>query len=107
MTQVYDAIIIGGGHNGLTCGAYLARAGLKTLVLERRHVIGGAAVSEEIIRGFTFSVFSYLMSLLHPKVIRELELRQHGFEVLPASDMFGPLPDGDHIIFSDSIEKTQ
>ncbi len=107
MTQVFDAIIIGGGHNGLTCGAYLARAGLKTLVLERRHIIGGAAVSEEIIPGFTFSVFSYLMSLLHPKVIRELELRQHGFEVLPASDMFGPLPDGDHIIFSDSIEKTQ
>jgi phytoene dehydrogenase-like protein len=56
MSQRYDAITIGGGHNGLTCGAYLAKAGLKTLVLERRHVIGGAAVSEEIVPGFSFSV---------------------------------------------------
>jgi phytoene dehydrogenase-like protein len=107
MAETYDAVIVGGGHNGLTCGAYLARAGLKTLVLERRHVIGGAAVSEEIVPGFTFSVFSYVMSLLHPKVIRELELRHHGFEVLPASDLFCPLPDGDHIVFSDSVERTQ
>jgi phytoene dehydrogenase-like protein len=103
----YDAVIVGGGHNGLTCGAYLARAGLRTLVLERRQVVGGAAVSEEVVPGFTFSVFSYLMSLLHPKVIADLELRRFGFEVLPASDMFGPLPGGDHIVFSDSIEKTQ
>ena len=107
MAARYDAIVIGAGHNGLTCGAYLARAGLKTLVLERRPVIGGAAVTEEIIPGFKFSVFSYLMSLLHPKVIADLELRRYGFEVLPASDMFGPLPGGDHIIFSDSMEKTQ
>ena len=70
----YDGIFIGAGHNALTAAAYLAKAGLKTLVLERRHVIGGAAVSEEIVPGFTFSVFSYVMSLLHPKVIRELEL---------------------------------
>ncbi|BBK44719.1 oxidoreductase [Allostella vacuolata] len=76
-------------------------------MLERRDVIGGAAVTEEVIPGFKFSVFSYLMSLLHPKVIADLELRRHGFEVLPASDMFGPLPGGDHILFSDSIEKTQ
>ena len=107
MAERYDAVIIGGGHNGLTCGAYLARAGLKTLVLERRDVIGGAAVSEEVIPGFKFSVFSYLMSLLHPKVIAELELKRFGFEVLPASDMFGPLPGGNHIVFSDSMEKTQ
>jgi len=85
MAQVYDAVIIGGGHNGLVCGAYLARAGLRTLVLERRHVLGGAAVSEEIVPGFTFSVFSYVMSLLHPKVIRELELAKFGLEVLPAT----------------------
>jgi phytoene dehydrogenase-like protein len=103
----YDAIVIGGGHNGLTCGAYLARAGVKTLVLERRPMVGGAAVTEEIIPGFKFSVFSYLMSLLHPKVIADLELRRFGFEVLPASDMFGPLPGGNHILFSDSMEKTQ
>ncbi len=107
MAARYDAIIVGGGHNGLTCGAYLARAGLRTLVLERRHVVGGAAVSEEVVPGFKFSVFSYLMSLLHPKVIEDLELRRFGFEVLPASDMFGPLPGGDHIVFSDSVVKTQ
>ena len=87
--------------------AYLARAGLKTLVLERRAIIGGAAVSEQIIPGFTFSVFSYLMSWLHPKVIADLDLRRHGFEVLPASDMFGPQPDGRHILFSDSMTRTQ
>src|SRR6185436_11414918 len=106
MPERYDAIIVGGGHNGLTCGAYLARAGLRTVVLERRHVIGGAAVTEEIVPGFRFSVFSYLMSLLHPKVIADLELAKHGFKVLPASDMFGPMP-GDYILFSDSLEKTQ
>ncbi len=63
--------------------------------------------SEEVIPGFKFSVFSYLMSLLHPKVIADLELRRYGFEVLPASDMFGPLPGGDHIVFSDDMAKTQ
>lgn len=107
MTERYDAVIIGGGHNGLTCGAYLARAGLRTLVLERRHVIGGAAVTEEVVPGFKFSVFSYLMSLLHPKVIADLELRRHGFEVLPASDMFAPLPGNDYIVFSDDMARTQ
>ena len=107
MAERYDAIIIGAGHNGLTCGAYLAKAGLKTLVLERRPVIGGAAVSEEIVPGFMFSVFSYLMSWLHPKVIADLELRRYGFEVLPASDMFGPQADGRHIIFSDDMARTQ
>jgi phytoene dehydrogenase-like protein len=79
MPDRYDAIIVGGGHNGLTCGAYLARAGRRTIVLERRPIIGGAAVTEEIIPGFRFSVFSYLMSLLHPKVIADFELRNHGF----------------------------
>ena len=107
MPERYDAIIVGGGHNGLTCGAYLARAGLNTIVLERRHVIGGAAVTEEIIPGFRFSVFSYLMSLLHPKVIADFELRSHGFEVLPATDMFGPIHGRNHIVFSDSVPKTQ
>ena len=107
MTERYDAIIVGAGHNGLTCGAYLAKAGMKTLVLERRPVIGGAAVSEEIVPGFKFSVFSYLMSWLHPRVIADLELRKHGFEVLPASDMFGPQLDGRAILFSDQMAKTQ
>src|SRR5712691_10054195 len=67
----YDAVIIGGGHNGLTSAAYLARAGLSTLVLERRHVLGGAAVTEEIFPGFRFSVCSYVVSLLRPEIIRE------------------------------------
>src|SRR5580658_9019213 len=107
MAERYDALIIGGGHNGLTCGAYLARAGLKTLVLERRHVIGGAAVTEEVVPGFKFSVFSYLMSLLHPRVIADLELAKYGYKVLPATDMFAPLPGDDHIIFADDIAKTQ
>lgn len=106
MATNYDVIVIGGGHNGLTCGAYLAKAGLKTLVLERRHVLGGAAVSEEIVPGFTFSVFSYVMSLLHPKVIRELELRKFGLEVLPATDLFCPLYGDDYIVFSDDTAKT-
>jgi phytoene dehydrogenase-like protein len=103
----FDAIIVGGGHNGLACSAYLARAGLKVLVLERRHVVGGAAVTEEIIPGFKFSVFSYLMSLLHPRVIAELELARYGYEVLPCSDMFAPLPDNGYLVFSDDVAKTQ
>ena len=103
----FDAIIVGGGHNGLTCSAYLARAGLKVLVLERRHLVGGAAVTEEIVPGFKFSVFSYLMSLLHPRVIAELELAKYGYEVLPCADMFGPLPGNDYLVFSDDVAKTQ
>ena len=107
MPKQYDAIVIGAGHNGLTCGAYLAKAGLKVLILERRHVVGGAAVTEEIVPGFKFSVFSYLMSLLHPKVIAELELARYGYQVLPATDLFAPLPADDYITFSEDIERTQ
>jgi phytoene dehydrogenase-like protein len=103
----YDAIIIGAGHNGLVCANYLARAGLSVLVLERRHVVGGAAVTEEIAPGFRASIFSYLMSLLHPRIIREFELKRHGLEVLPCSDMVSPLPGDDYILFSESMAKTQ
>ena len=78
MTSTYDAIIVGSGHNGLVCGAYLAKAGLKTLVLERRSLIGGASVTEEFSPGFRGSRFSYVMSLLHPRVIADLELRSFG-----------------------------
>jgi phytoene dehydrogenase-like protein len=95
MTQKYDAIIVGGGHNGLTCAAYLARAGRKVLVLERRHVLGGAAVSEEIHPGFTYSVCSYVVSLLRPEVIRELELAKYGLKIHPNDSMFVPLENGD------------
>jgi phytoene dehydrogenase-like protein len=103
----YDAIIIGAGHNGLVCANYLARAGQTVLVLERRDVVGGAAVTEEIAPGFRASIFSYLMSLLHPRIIRELELARHGLEVLPCSDMVSPLEGDDYIVFSDNIAKSQ
>ena len=93
----YDAIVIGGGHNGLTAAAYLARAGRKVLVLERRHVVGGAAVTEEIFPGFHFSVCSYVVSLLRPEIIRELDLPRHGLEILPLDGTFTPMPDGDYL----------
>jgi phytoene dehydrogenase-like protein len=92
----YDAVVIGGGHNGLVCAAYLAKAGMKTVVLERRHVLGGAAVTEEIVPGFRFSVASYVVSLLRPEIIRELDLPRHGLEILPLDGTFTPL-DGDHL----------
>src|SRR5438045_7925727 len=95
--QKYDAIIIGGGHNGLVTAAELARAGKKVLVLERRHIVGGAAVTEEIIPGFKFSVCSYAVSLLRPEIIRDLDLPRHGFEVLPLDGTFTPMPNGDYL----------
>ncbi len=86
----YDAIIIGAGHNGLTTAAYLAKAGKTILVLERRHVIGGATVTEEIYPGFKYSVCSYVVSLLRPEIIRELELPKHGLKILPLPSTFTP-----------------
>ncbi|HUR71203.1 MAG TPA: NAD(P)/FAD-dependent oxidoreductase [Candidatus Limnocylindrales bacterium] len=95
--QNYDAIIIGGGHNGLTSAAYLAKAGKKVLVLERRHVLGGAAVTEEIYPGFKYSVCSYVVSLLRPEVIRDLELPKYDLEIIPLDSTFTPMPNGDHL----------
>ena len=95
MAERYDAVIIGGGHNGLVSAAYLARAGLKTLVLEQRPVLGGAAVTEELFPGFRFSVFSYVVSLLRPEIIRDLELPKHGLDILPLDGTFTPLREGD------------
>src|SRR5436190_13751110 len=97
MTQKYDVIVIGGGHNGLVNSAYLARAGKKVLVLERRHVLGGAAVTEEVFPGFKFSVCSYVVSLLRPEIIRELDLPRHGLEILPLDGTFTPMPNGDYL----------
>jgi phytoene dehydrogenase-like protein len=97
MRQSYDVIVIGGGHNGLVHAAYLARAGRKVLVLERRHVLGGAAVTEEIFPGFKFSVASYVVSLLRPEIIRELDLPRHGLEILPLDGTFTPMPNGDYL----------
>jgi Phytoene dehydrogenase and related proteins len=96
LAQSYDAVIIGGGHNGLISAAYLARAGMKTLVLEKRHVLGGAAVTEEIFPGFRYSVFSYVVSLLRPEIIRDLQLPKHGLDILPLDGTMTPLHD-DHL----------
>jgi phytoene dehydrogenase-like protein len=97
MSERFDAIVIGAGHNGLTAAAYLARAGKKVLVLERRHVVGGAAVTEEVFPGFKFSVCSYVVSLLRPEIIRDLDLVKHGLEILPLDGTFTPMPDGDYL----------
>jgi phytoene dehydrogenase-like protein len=92
----YDAVVVGAGHNGLVCAAYLARAGLQVLVLERRHIVGGSTVTEEVFPGFRFSEASYVVSLLRPEIVRELDLPKHGFAVLPLDGTFTPL-EGDHL----------
>ncbi|BBH07925.1 FAD/NAD(P)-binding oxidoreductase family protein [Prunus dulcis] len=95
----WDALVIGGGHNGLTAAAYLARGGLSVAVLERRHVIGGAAVTEELVPGFKFSRCSYLQSLLRPSIIKELELARHGMKLLKRSpSSFTPCLDGKYLL---------
>jgi phytoene dehydrogenase-like protein len=107
MPQHYDAIVIGGGHNGLVNAAYLAKAGKKVLVLERRHVLGGAAVTEEIVPGFLFSECSYVVSLLRPEIIRELDLPRHGLEILPLDGTFSPMPNGDYLWRMNDHARTQ
>ena len=93
----YDAIVVGGGHNGLVNAAYLAKAGKKVLVLERRHLVGGATVTEEINPGFKYSVCSYVVSLLRPEIIRDLQLARYGLEILPLESTVTPLPGGDYL----------
>lgn len=92
---MYDAVIVGGGHNGLVASFYLARAGMKTLVLERREFVGGAAITEELFPGYSVPSCSYICYLLQPRVIDDMDLREHGFEILPAAkDTFMPFPNG-------------
>ena len=101
----YDAIVIGGGHNGLTTAAYLGRAGKKVLVLEKRYILGGAAVTEEVFPGFKFSVCSYVVSLMKANVIRELKLPKFGLEILPLESTFTPLED-DYLLRTADSDQT-
>jgi phytoene dehydrogenase-like protein len=103
----YDAIIIGAGHNGLVTAAYLARAGKKVLVLERREVLGGACVTEELWPGFKVSTAAYVNSLLRPEIIRDLDLKKYGFEMLPRSpSSFTPFPDGRYLMMGPDKDMT-
>ncbi len=105
--MTYDAIIIGAGHNGLVTAAYLAKAGQKVLVLERRDVLGGCCVTEEVWPGYKVSTASYVNSLLRPEIIRDLELRKFGFEMLPRSpSSFTPFPDGRYLLMGPDKELT-
>ncbi|HWD67017.1 MAG TPA: NAD(P)/FAD-dependent oxidoreductase, partial [Caulobacteraceae bacterium] len=106
--MTWDAVIIGGGHNGLVCAYYLARAGLKVRVLERRAVVGGAAVTEEFHPGFRNSVASYTVSLLNPKVIADMRLGERGLRIVerPISN-FLPQPDGGYLKLGGGLERTQ
>ena len=104
----FDAIVVGGGHNGLTCAAYLARAGLDTCVLERREVLGGACVTEELWPGRRVSRASYVVSMLQPKVVRELDLAGHGYRPIPLDPGFATLtPEGRPICFYNDAERTR
>ena len=103
MKDKYDAIIVGGGHNGLTAAGYLAKAGLKTLVVERRSMVGGAVVTEEFYPGYRVSTVSYVVSLLQSKVIKDLELKRHGFEMIKMDGTLSVCGD-DYMFFNDDPE---
>jgi phytoene dehydrogenase-like protein len=103
MNDQYDAIIVGGGHNGLTAAGYLGKAGLKTLVLERRPVVGGSVVTEEFYPGYRISTISYVVSLLQSKVIKDLELKRHGFEMIKMDGTLSICQD-DYLFFNEDDE---
>src|SRR3954470_18773194 len=108
MWTSYDAIVIGAGHNGLVTACYLARAGRKVLVLERRHVVGGACVTEEVFPGFKVSTAAYVNSLFRKEIIRDLKLHDHGFQVLERNpSSFTPFPDGRHLLLGPDAAMTR
>lgn len=108
MSETFDAVIVGAGHNGLVCAAYLGMAGLKVRVVERRHVVGGAAVTEEFHPGFRNSVASYTVSLLNPKVIRDLDLAGHGLQIVERrAANFLPAPDGSYLVAGEGRTKRE
>src|SRR6266496_4684978 len=104
--QAYDVVIIGAGHNGLTCAAYLGMAGLKVKVLERRSIVGGAAVTEEFHPGFRNSVAAYAVSLLNPKIINDLRLAEQGLRIVERrAQNFLPSPDGRYLLTGEGRTK--
>src|SRR5437762_3934507 len=107
MPVSYDVIIVGAGHTGRVTAGYLARAGMAVLVLERRDVVGGACVTEELWPGYKVSTAAYVNSLLRPEIIRDLDLKRHGFEMLPRSpSSFTPFPDGRYLMMGPDRDMT-
>jgi phytoene dehydrogenase-like protein len=108
MADPYDVVVIGAGHNGLVCACYLAAAGLKVKIVEQRSVVGGAAVTEEFHPGFRNSVASYTVSLLHPKIIRDLDLSRHGLTIVERRlANFFPLPEGQHLKTGEGVTRSE
>ena len=102
----HDVVVVGGGHNGLACATYLAKAGLDVLVLERRSVLGGAAVTEDSGTGYRISTASYVVSLMPDRIVDELELKRHGYEVsIITPDYFVPFPDGTSLTLWGDVER--
>lgn len=107
MKEEYDAIIVGGGHNGLVSAAYLARGGLKVVVFEKRGIVGGAAITEEVWKGYKVSRLSYAYSLFDPQIVKDLKLAEHGLRVVSTDpDLFVPFPDGKYAFIWEDAKKT-
>ncbi len=104
----YDCIVIGGGHNGLVTAAYLAQAGKSVCVLERRHLLGGCTVTEELLPGYRLSTAAYVISLFLPDIIRDLRLKPYGLKILPRNpSSFTPLPDGRSLLLGHDMAQNQ